>query len=214
MRNIEVFDDDDPFAADGGGDHGGAIELDLPDPPSHAPPVITATAEPGARAELVAEAPTLVAPGEPRPPLGQPARPDAESLPPILAPALAGPKAQDSPDAGGEGAGPSSSRTAAGGDTAARTGAGAALIARYPAPPEKLWKLPEYAGRVLLRQFELRQDLVSLRRRRSPDVPLYEAALRAYEPKAFQTGLLLGLSAFVLLGLVVFSPVIVRFASN
>ena len=152
----------------------------------------------------------LVAPGEPRPPLGQPARPDAESLPP----SWRRPAATDSPDAGGEGAGPSSSRTAAGGDTAARTVAGAALIARYPAPPEKLWKLPEYAGRVLLRQFELRQDLVSLRRRRSPDVPLYEAALRAYEPKAFQTGLLLGLSAFVLLGLVVFSPVIVRFASN
>src|SRR5947199_404141 len=57
----------------------------------------------------------------------------------------------------------------------------AATIAKYPAPPHAIWQAPVYAIKVILRQFELRQDLESLRRRRSPDVPLYEAALRAYE---------------------------------
>ena len=40
----------------------------------------------------------------------------------------------------------------------------AAMIARYPDPPAKVWEAPIYAMKVLWRQFELRQDIASLRR--------------------------------------------------
>ena len=67
----------------------------------------------------------------------------------------------------------------------------AAIIARYPDPPEpnQLWLMPVYACRVVVRQFELRMDLTSLRRRRSPDVGLYERALKVYDPRSFFIGL-------------------------
>jgi hypothetical protein len=86
----------------------------------------------------------------------------------------------------------------------------AAMVAKYPPPPRAVWEAPVYACKVLWRQFELRQDLESLRRRRSPDVPLYEAALRAYEKKSFNVGLALTIAAMVLATFIFFLPVIIR----
>jgi hypothetical protein len=87
----------------------------------------------------------------------------------------------------------------------------AEIVARYPSPPTTLWQAPLYACRVLHRQIELRQDLTSLRRRRSPDVPLYEAALRAHDARAFAVGLVLASAVIVIAGFVFFLPVILRF---
>lgn len=64
----------------------------------------------------------------------------------------------------------------------------AAMVAKYPPPPSKPLEAPVYFIRVLLRQFELRQDLTALRRRRSPDVKLYEAALGTFHKKTFAIG--------------------------
>ena len=61
------------------------------------------------------------------------------------------------------------------------------------------------------RQFELRNELESLRRRRSPDVPLYEAALRAYDPKTFRLGIAINCAVFALAAFIFFLPVIIRF---
>ena len=88
---------------------------------------------------------------------------------------------------------------------------GAVLVARYPAAPAGVFDMPGYACRVLLRQVELRRDLESLRRRRSPDVPLYEAALRAHDARAYKIGLAITCTAVALGLLVLFSPVIARF---
>lgn len=93
---------------------------------------------------------------------------------------------------------------------ASRAADPAAIIARYPHPPATGWEAPLYAARVLWRQFELRQDLASLRKRRSPDVPLFERALTAYDAKRFKFGLLLLCTAFTIASLAFFSPVIVR----
>lgn len=71
-----------------------------------------------------------------------------------------------------------------------------------------------YAVRVALRQIELRTDLESLRRRRSPDVPLYEAALEAYEPKTFRLGMAMSCAALTLATFIFFLPVILRFARD
>ncbi|AKV02255.1 hypothetical protein AKJ09_08918 [Labilithrix luteola] len=90
----------------------------------------------------------------------------------------------------------------------------AAIIARYPDPPAQAWQAPVYAAKVLLRQFELRQDLVALRRRRSPDVRLYEAALGVYEPKTFRLGMTIGCAAFVVGTFLFFLPVILRFVRD
>ena len=65
--------------------------------------------------------------------------------------------------------------------------------------------------KVLWRQFELRQDLTSLRNRRSPDVPLYERALRAYDPKTFALGLAITCAGLALASFIFFLPVILRF---
>lgn len=91
---------------------------------------------------------------------------------------------------------------------------GAVLVARYPAPPSGVFDMPGYFCRVFLRQIELRRDLESLRRRRSPDVALYEAALRAHDGRAYGIGLAITATAVVLGTLVFFSPVIARFLSN
>ncbi len=88
---------------------------------------------------------------------------------------------------------------------------GALLVARYPTPPTKVTEMPAYACKVLWRQFELRRDLESLRRRRSPDVPLYEAALRAHDPRAFGIGLAITCTALTLGTILFFMPVILRF---
>jgi hypothetical protein len=68
--------------------------------------------------------------------------------------------------------------------------------------------------RVLLRQLDLRTDLESLRRRRSPDVPLYEAALRAYEPKTFRLGMAITCAALAVATFIFFLPVILRFTRD
>ncbi|HVH46787.1 MAG TPA: hypothetical protein VM925_30805, partial [Labilithrix sp.] len=87
----------------------------------------------------------------------------------------------------------------------------AALIARYPAPPAKVWETPAYAMKVLWRQLELRQDLASLRKKRSPDVPLYERALTVHDGKTFALGLVITLAGFTVATFVFFLPVILRF---
>jgi hypothetical protein len=87
----------------------------------------------------------------------------------------------------------------------------AALVAKYPPAPNVVWQAPVYACRVLWRQFELRQNLESLRRKRSPDVPLYEAALGAYEKKSFHVGLALTIAAISVATFIFFLPVIIRF---
>lgn len=87
----------------------------------------------------------------------------------------------------------------------------AAIIARFPPPTAKVWEAPGYAMKVLWRQFELRQDLIALRNRRSPDVPLYERALRAYDAKTYTLGLAITCVALVLASVLFFLPVIVRF---
>jgi hypothetical protein len=87
----------------------------------------------------------------------------------------------------------------------------AALIAKYPDAPVKVTGTPMYALRVVWRQFELRTDLESLRRRRSPDVPLYEAALKAYDKKTFRLGIVLNCAIFTVASFIFFLPVILRF---
>lgn len=90
----------------------------------------------------------------------------------------------------------------------------AAIIGKYPPPPAKIWQSPMYAVKVVMRQFEIRSDLESLRRRRSPDVPLYEAALRSYDAKSFRLGLALNIAAFTIATLIFFMPVFLRFLRN
>ena len=65
--------------------------------------------------------------------------------------------------------------------------------------------------KVLLRQLELRSELESLRRRRSPDVPLYESALRAYDAKTFRLGIAIGGAILAVATFIFFLPVILRF---
>lgn len=90
----------------------------------------------------------------------------------------------------------------------------AATIGKYPPPPAAIWQSPIYAVRVIMRQFEIRSDLESLRRRRSPDVPLYEAALRSYDAKSFRLGLAINIAAFTVATLIFFMPVFLRFLRN
>jgi hypothetical protein len=89
----------------------------------------------------------------------------------------------------------------------------AAMVAKYPAAPEKLWHAPKYATQVLLRQFELRQDLESLRRKRSPDVGLYERALASYDKRSFRIGMAIMGTALAIATTLFFMPVILRFAN-
>jgi hypothetical protein len=92
----------------------------------------------------------------------------------------------------------------------ARPSAGS-VIAKYPPPPAKIWEAPIYAFKVVMRQFELRSDLESLRRRRSPDVPLYESALGTYDKKTFRLGMAISCAIFAVLTFIFFLPVILRF---
>lgn len=87
----------------------------------------------------------------------------------------------------------------------------ASLIARFPPPPTKIHETPGYALHVLLRQYELRQDLASLRKRRSPDVSLYERALHTHDARTFRLGLLLSGAIFTVATFLFFLPVIFRF---
>ena len=86
----------------------------------------------------------------------------------------------------------------------------AAVIANYPPVPVKVRDAPKYTLQIMIRQMELRSELVSLRRRRSPDVPLYESALRAYEPAMFHLGAAVSVSILVGVLLLVCLPLIVR----
>ena len=88
----------------------------------------------------------------------------------------------------------------------------AVMIARYPAPPEAWWKTPGYAMRVLYRQFELRQDIDALKKKRSPDVPLYERALKVHDGTKFLTGMAISFALFMVATTLFFLPVIKRFA--
>lgn len=86
----------------------------------------------------------------------------------------------------------------------------AAIIAGYPPPPSEAWRAPVYALHVIRRQLELRQDLAALRRRRSPDVALYERALGVHDARTFARGLALACAGLALATFLVFLPVIVR----
>jgi hypothetical protein len=85
------------------------------------------------------------------------------------------------------------------------------MIARYPMPPPEVWGAPKYALKVLWRQLELRQDLASLRKKRSPDVALYERALKTHDAKTFAVGLAITCAGFVIASFIFFLPVIIRF---
>jgi hypothetical protein len=87
----------------------------------------------------------------------------------------------------------------------------AQVVARFPPPPAQIWEFPGYAVRVLLRQLELRQELETLRKRRSPDVALYERALKAHDAKTFATGLAITCAGLAVLTFLFFLPVILRF---
>lgn len=88
----------------------------------------------------------------------------------------------------------------------------AMMIAKYPPPPQVWWKTPGYAMRVLLRQFELRQDIDALKKKRSPDVPLYERALKMHDGGKFITGMAISFAIFMVATTLFFMPVIKRFA--
>jgi hypothetical protein len=88
------------------------------------------------------------------------------------------------------------------------------MIARLPAPPTRVWHAPGYALTVLYRQYELRRDLESLRRRRSPDVRLYERALTLHDRGAFAVGLAITCAALTIAAFVFFLPVILRFVRD
>jgi hypothetical protein len=87
----------------------------------------------------------------------------------------------------------------------------AAMIARYPAVPPTVWGAPGYAIKVVLRQFELREDIAALRKKRSPDVALYERALKTHDAKTFTVGLVITLAACFVASFLFFLPVILRF---
>jgi hypothetical protein len=196
--------DDDLF---GDGDAAGPLELDVPDKPP--PPNV----------------PDLSLPAEPVPASSR--KPGGPTSEPRIATPAAPPAAQSSGKmpAAPPPAPSSSSRFAVSPDSSpdvsaapepppppSATDQAAVRIANYPPPPNKVWLTPKYALQVLYRQFELKQDLESLRRKRSPDVGLYERALRTHDPKQYKTGLVItGITLFVATVLF-FMPVIKRFA--
>jgi hypothetical protein len=215
------IDFDDDLYGDDDGHKGGALELDLPGPaphdPSHGPahgsgPHLPDLAPSSRRLPAAPAAPA--APVAPTAPASHPgvdgAAPPSSSgrgMTTSLGPGSSGqlPAAPGSdPRVAAEGSGPALPAVPS-------KPSSASLIAKYPESPEKIWQAPMYAIRVVMRQFELRSDLESLRRRRSPDVPLYEAALRAYDPKTFKLGLVINCAAFTILTLLFFSPVFIRF---
>lgn len=183
----DLFDDD--VAA--------PLELDVPQAPDLAfdrvPSKPAAPAAAPAPASAPASPPAPGAPPPPPPASSSPvAAPPSGAVPPPPPSERAEPPAKAPP--------PPPSRPSA-----------AAVVAGYPPPPREIWRAPVYAAQVLLRQIALRQDLASLRRRRSPDVPLYEAALKAHDARTFAIGLAIAIAALTLASLVFFAPVIIRF---
>jgi hypothetical protein len=64
-------------------------------------------------------------------------------------------------------------------------------FAGFGDPPASIFGAPSYAVRVILRRRALRRDLERARRRKSADVGLYEASLRAADDGAIRNGLVL-----------------------
>ena len=221
------MDFEDPFADEA---EGGALELDLPSgsatalrsgapaalsapppggrsaPPSGGPVVPHLSFAPPSASRTSGPAPALPPP---------PASSSQRSIPPVvpssqrsLAPTMneSGPRSQN--PASGPGY-PAASQAPAPMPPSRPTAA--AVIAKYPDPPSEIWRAPKYAIQVLLRQLELRSDLESLRRRRSPDVPLYEAALTVYDPRTFRLGIAINIAVLVVCTVLFFMPVILRF---
>jgi hypothetical protein len=210
--------DDDLF---GDGETAGPLELDVPtEHPSSrrilaAPPSVPdLSVSPGPRsAPQVAHAPAARESGAIRvaEPLPLPPEPSAR-VADRAAPDMAARPAPSDPFLDAGHTRPASAPDPSSGTAPSGVGRSAAeIVARYPPPPTAVWEAPAYACRVLWRQIELRQDLTSLRRRRSPDVPLYEAALRAHDPKAFALGLALSCACVVVASFVFFLPVLLRF---
>ena len=67
---------------------------------------------------------------------------------------------------------------------------------------------------MLYRQFELRQDIDALKKKRSPDVPLYERALRTHDGGKFAIGMAITVFAFLVATTLFFMPVIRRFTAD
>jgi len=213
------FDDDDDGPARG------ALELDLPQgsatalrsaAPGPPPPAGGRSAPPGGPAvpDLAFGPPPSSRSSGAHPAAAPPPSSSQSSIPSVvpssqrsLAPHDGGGHSQ-APASGGGGH-PAASLAPAPAPPARPTAA--AVIAKYPAAPAKVWQAPKYAIQILLRQFELRSELESLRRRRSPDVPLYEAALQAYDPKTFRLGMTLNAAILAIATFVFFLPVILRF---
>ena len=78
---------------------------------------------------------------------------------------------------------------------ATRTSAVIAAFAGFGAPPTTIFQTPGYALHVLRRRHSLGSDLAYAKRRRSPDVALFEAAMGAYDASAARAGATI-LSAF------------------
>ncbi len=64
-----------------------------------------------------------------------------------------------------------------------------AAFAGYGSPPSTLWDMPRYALHAYARTNLLRRELGDARAGRSPDVGLYEAALRMSDRKAIRLGI-------------------------
>ena len=213
------MDFEDPFAED---TPGGPLELDLPSGSATA----LRSGAPGAHHSGAPAAPPPggrsappQAPPVPNLSFGPPPAPvssSQRSIPPVV-PSSQRSLAPTPNDSGPHVSSPPSSRPGYPASSHAPASApssrltAAAVIAKYPDPPEQIWRAPKYALQVLWRQFELRNDLESLRRRRSPDVPLYEAALKAYDPRTFTLGLAIDIAIVVVCTVLFFMPVILRF---
>ena len=195
--------DDDPFSDDA---PLGALELDLPSHHQARSPRSMPAAPP---AKPPQQAPPSMQPPSVRsapPSPQQVSQPPSQQAPPSIQPGSSNsfrPKeASLTPPGGPQSIQPRYPSTSA--DPAS-------LIARFPAPPTKIHETPLYALHVLLRQYELRQDLASLRKRRSPDVPLYERAIHTHDARTFRLGVLLSGAIFTVATFLFFLPVIFRF---
>ena len=193
--------DDDPFAE---GVPNGALELDLPSHHQAQSP----RSMPAAPSRP--PAPQSIQPHRAQPlPVRSSAPQSAPSMPPVRSPPPSSFHPQEAsipPQSGPQSIQPRYPAT-----TSADP---ASLIARFPSPPTKLHETPLYALHVLARQYELRQDLASLRKRRSPDVALYERALHTHDARTLRLGLLLSAAVLAVLTFLFFIPVIVRFVRD
>ena len=202
--------DDDLFDD---GEAAGPLELDVPDlprPPSA--PDLSIPEPPGSSRKPGAPA-TSKAPPTSEPRIPSPGPPPAAhssgkmpAAPPAAASSSSG-RFAVSPDSSPDTASPHEPPP-----PPSPTDQAAVKIANYPPAPAKIWQAPKYALQVLYRQFELKQDLESLKRKRSPDVGLYERALRTHDPKMYKTGLAITGIALFFATILFFMPVIKRFA--